>query len=495
VEILLLGADAPWKADALLLPLEEGRHAPDLQVAGWLADSPALRDFRAKSGRTALAHAPDADAPVARVAAAGLGTAPDAAALRDALAAACGLASELGCQELGIALETLPRLEGRAAAAVLEEALLGALLGAYRYQGLKSEPPETAPPAVLRVFCPGEPDDALRRAAQRADAQAQGIALARDLTNAPGNVATPTYMAETARHLAREYGFSVQVLGLEQARELGMGAFVAVAQGSDQPPAFIVLEHAPQGREQEPPVVLAGKGITFDTGGISIKPSAKMEEMKGDMAGAAAVLGAFKALGMLGVERRVVGLVPCTENMPDGRSIKPGDTVQTLAGKSVEIINTDAEGRLVLCDALAYAERYRPALVADIATLTGACVVALGPRVGAAFSGDEALARRVQERATALGDLFWPMPLWDLYAEALKSEVADLRNVGPREGGAIHAAMFLKQFAPRDTPWVHLDIAGPGWSSKKQGWISQGGTGAGVRTLLALAEEDFTAGS
>jgi len=234
--------------------------------------------------------------------------------------------------------------------------------------------------------------------------------------------------------------------------------------------------------------VFVGKGITFDTGGISIKPSDKMDLMKHDMAGAAAVLGAFSILGQLKAPRRVIGILPCTENMPDGKAYKPGDVIRSMAGLTIEVISTDAEGRMVLCDGLTYGQRYKPALMVDIATLTGACIIALGDQVGAIMGNRDGLLTRVQELAMTVGERLWPLPLWDFYLDDMKSDVADFRNIGSsRKAGSIIGGMFLKQFVPQEIPWLHLDIAGPAWADKDLPIIPKGGTGFGVRLLSELA--------
>jgi len=264
------------------------------------------------------------------------------------------------------------------------------------------------------------------------------------------------------------------------------GAFTAVAQGSREPAYLIVLEHAPAGHEHEPPIVLVGKGITFDTGGISIKPSQKMEAMKDDMAGAAAVLGAMHIIGRMKTARRVIGLMPCTENMPDGKAYKPGDVITSLSGQTIEVISTDAEGRMVLCDALTYARRYAPQLIVDAATLTGACIIALGDRVAGLMSNHEELTETIRDLGARTGERFWPLPLWDFYFDDIKSDVADFKNVGDRKAGSIIGGMFLKQFIDDGTPWAHLDIAGPCWSEKDLTVTPKGATAFGVRTLFEL---------
>jgi len=294
----------------------------------------------------------------------------------------------------------------------------------------------------------------------------------------PPNYATPTRLGEDARKLAKAHGFQCEVLGPKEIAKAGMGSFLAVAQGSEQPPRFIVLRYQ-GGAAGEAPVVLVGKGITFDSGGISIKPSQDMDEMKFDMGGAASVLGAFRALGDLRPALNVVGLIPTCENMPDGRSVKPGDIVTSMSGQTIEILNTDAEGRLILCDALTYAERFAPAAVIDIATLTGACVVALGGVRSGMFASDDSLAQELLAAGDAALDPCWRMPLDDEYAEGLKSNFADVANVAGRAGGAVNAAKFLQRFAGK-YPWAHLDIAGTAW----KGGAAKGSTGRPVGLLV-----------
>jgi leucyl aminopeptidase len=312
---------------------------------------------------------------------------------------------------------------------------------------------------------------------RRGQAVAAGVTLARECANRPGNHCTPTYLAEQARALAKQFGLKLKVMEREDAEKLGMGAFLAVAQGSEEPLKFIELRYQGGGKK-DAPIVLVGKGITFDTGGISIKPAAEMDEMKFDMGGAASVLGTMRAVAELKPAINLIGLIPTCENMPDGRAIKPGDVVTSMSGQTIEILNTDAEGRLVLCDALTYAERFKPALVVDIATLTGACVIALGHHHSGLFSADDALADDLLKAGRDALDSAWRMPLDAEYDEVLKSNFADIPNVGPRPGGAISAAMFLKRFTAKYR-WAHLDIAGTAWKSG----AAKGSTGRPVGLL------------
>ncbi|HSV47505.1 MAG TPA: leucyl aminopeptidase, partial [Ramlibacter sp.] len=311
-----------------------------------------------------------------------------------------------------------------------------------------------------------------------ARAAATGIEFAREMANLPPNFATPTRLADEAKKMARAHGFQCEVLGPREVDKLGMGSFMAVARGSDEPLRFIVLKYQGAAAAQAP-VVLVGKGITFDSGGISIKPAAEMDEMKFDMGGAASVLGTFRALAELKPALNVVGLIPSCENMPDGRSLKPGDIVTSLSGQTIEVLNTDAEGRLILCDALTYAERFKPRAVVDVATLTGACVIALGGVRSGLFASDDGLATALQAAGDAALDPCWRMPLDDEYADGLKSNFADVANVAGRPGGAINAAKFLQRFT-KAYPWAHLDIAGTAW----KGGAAKGSTGRPVGLLV-----------
>jgi len=317
---------------------------------------------------------------------------------------------------------------------------------------------------------------------------ARGMGLARTLGDLPGNVCTPSYLGNAARKLARDFkSLKAEVLGLKQIQALKMDSFLSVARGSDEPPAFIVLRHKPAARRGDP-IVLVGKGITFDAGGISLKPAAAMDEMKYDMCGAAAVLGALQAAAELGLEREVIGLIPTCENLPSGRANKPGDVVTSMAGKTIEILNTDAEGRLVLCDALTYAERFKPAAVIDVATLTGACVVALGHVNSALFSADEDLAGALLRAGRDTGDTAWRMPLDDAYQEQLQSNFADMANIGGPPAGSVTAACFLSRFTG-NYPWAHLDIAGTAWLRGK----AKGASGRPVPLLVSYLLEQARA--
>ncbi len=346
----------------------------------------------------------------------------------------------------------------------------------YSYTTTLSQP---KPRTLKQVVISGDTVTAeLRGALAQAQALMAGVETAKEWANRPANHCTPVILAGAAKAIAKGAAFKCEVLGPKEVTKLGMGAFLAVARGAAEPLRFIVMRYNGAATTQAP-VVLVGKGITFDTGGISIKPAAEMDEMKYDMCGAASVLGVFKALGQLKPAINVVGLIPATENMPDGLAVKPGDVVTSMSGQTIEILNTDAEGRLVLCDALTYAERFKPQAVIDIATLTGACVIALGAVRSGLFSSNDALAQSLQAAGDVSGDVCWRMPLDDDYAEGLKSRFADVANVAGRLAGAVTAAKFLQCFASR-YPWAHLDIAGTAWRSG----AAKGATGRPVALLM-----------
>jgi leucyl aminopeptidase len=306
---------------------------------------------------------------------------------------------------------------------------------------------------------------------------AEGVNLSKDLGNLPPNICTPNFLANTAKKLGRENKMRVTVLNQKQIEKLKMGSFLSVAKGSRQPLKFITLEHN-KGPKNQKPIVMVGKGITFDAGGISIKPSSAMDEMKYDMCGAATVLGLMQTVGQLNLPLNIIGVIPACENLPDGQALKPGDIVTSMSGQTIEILNTDAEGRLILCDALTYAEKYKPEVVIDIATLTGACVIALGHHVSAVYSNNQPLADELRIAGEVALDQVWQMPLWDEYQPQLNRNFADMANIGGRAAGSITAACFLSRFAKKYN-WAHLDIAGTAWKSGKE----KGSTGRPVSLL------------
>jgi leucyl aminopeptidase len=327
----------------------------------------------------------------------------------------------------------------------------------------------------------------LRAAVQEAAVIGESQNFTRELVNEPSNRMTPTMLAERAKKMAQEVGLQCEVYGADKIKELKMGAFWSVAQGSDEPPALIILKYEPAGAPEEPVLGLVGKGITFDTGGISIKPADGMEKMKYDMAGGAAMLGAMRAIALLKPKVKVIAIVCATENMPSGKAQKPGDVQIAMSGKSIEIINTDAEGRLVLADGLYYARQLGCTHLVDAATLTGAVVVALGYVNAGIFANDDHLYDRFQKAEDTAGEKFWRMPLDEEYKDVIKSSIADIVNSGGRWGGAVTAAMFLKEFA-EDTPWLHLDIAGTAWTEDAKPWIAKGPSGIAVRSLVEFVK-------
>jgi leucyl aminopeptidase len=361
----------------------------------------------------------------------------------------------------------------------------GLMLGTYRFDAYKTDEEARTPDAleaVTLLLPPGADVEAATRAMEAARALCDGTRLAMDLTNHPSAVVTPTRLADEAGRLAERFGMTLEVFDRTQMAQMGMGGMLGVAQGSAEEPRFIVLTH--KGAEGQP-IVLVGKSITFDSGGISIKPAAGMEEMKGDMAGGAAVLGTMQAIGALGLPVHVVGILTAAENMPSGTAQNPGDILHMLSGLTVEVINTDAEGRLVLADGLAYAKGLQPRAVVDIATLTGACVVALGHHAVGMLGNDDALKDIFRAVGDETGERVWELPLWDEYYDDIKSDVADIKNTGGRAGGTITAACFLARFAD-DMPWVHLDIASTGWTDKPKDYLPKGGSGVGVRLMTGF---------
>ncbi|MEO5735797.1 MAG: leucyl aminopeptidase [Rubrivivax sp.] len=455
--VVVVGTTAPSDLDPVL--------AEPLRAA--LKDG----DFECKAGPVLYAHRVEG-VKAQRVA---FACAPDASpkAFRKALTAGMGLLKSGGAKSLAVAVVgAADPTEAQA-----ETVAAAAHDSVYLYRHTKPSAHAPSKLASVSLVCSKGQANALNRALQRGAAIAAGSLLARECANRPANHCTPTFLAEQAQKLAKDHGLKVEVLERKDCEKLGMGSFLAVAQGSDEPPKFIIARYN-GGAKNAAPIVLVGKGITFDTGGISIKPSADMDEMKYDMGGAASVLGTLRAVAELKVKANVIGVIPACENMPSGKAIKPGDVVTSLSGQTIEILNTDAEGRLVLCDALTYVERFKPAVVVDIATLTGACVVALGHIRSGLFSADDALAAELLAAGDAALDPAWRMPLDEEYDEGLKSSYADMANVGSRAGGAVTAAMFLKRYTAR-YPWAHLDIAGTAWKSG----AAKGATGRPVPLL------------
>ncbi len=485
------GAIQEQETELIVVNLFEGVSQPggatgavDKALGGQISDLIASGDFKGKLNDTALLYT-RGEVPAKRVLIVGLGKQEqfDLDKVRQVAATAARKARSLGITQYATILHGAGAagLDAAMAAQALAE---GTILSQYRFTQHMTEKKNGEDERELeKVSIVVMSDETAQQAKEGAAAGvqiAEAVNWARDLVNQPANYATPSILADEARRMAKAYGLKFQALGPAEMRTLGMGALLGVAQGSAQ-------EY--NGRSDDTaPVVLIGKGLTFDSGGISIKPSEGMEKMKGDMAGAAAVFGAMRAAAALKVPRRIIGLVPATENMPSGTAYKPGDVVKAITGKTIEVISTDAEGRLILADALGYAQRYRPAGVVDLATLTGACVVALGTIAAGLFSNDDALAARIEAASKTTNEKVWRMPLWDEYAEQIKSDVADVKNTGGRPAGSITAAKFLEKFA-EDMPWAHLDIAGPAAVEKDSPYQPKGGTGFGVRLLVQMLRD------
>ena len=445
----------------------------------FLSDILRRGDMEGKAGTSLLLHSvPGVEAD--RVLLVGLGKEREfrEKEYRAAMATAVRQLNETGGFDGAIYLTELT-VKKRDVAWNIRQAALAVQETLYRFDRLKSKKEEVRRPLRKLTFYVARRNELgiAETALAEGLAIAAGADLTRDLGNLPGNICTPTYLADQARQLAKSHGLNVEILDRADMEKLGMNTLLSVARGSHEPPKFIVLRHA-GGRPESRPVVLVGKGITFDSGGISLKPGAEMDEMKYDMCGAASVLGTLKAAALMKLPLNVIGVIPSTENMPGGAATKPGDVITSMSGQTVEILNTDAEGRLILCDALTYVERFDPACVVDIATLTGACVIALGHVATGLLANNDGLARELLDAGHDSYDRAWQLPLWDDYQEQLKSNFADMANIGGRAGGTITAACFLSRFSEK-FHWAHLDIAGTAWRSGKE----KGATGRPVPLL------------
>ena len=490
------GNIAEQQADCLVVNLFQGMTAPagatgavDKALDGALTRLLATGDFTGKADTTALVYT-NGKLSTPRVLVVGLGEAAkfDIHAARKAAATGYkALARLKGVQRFATIVHGAGNagLEPEAAGQALAE---GTLLAAYQAPNYRREAPESGPQGFTVVEFDAEKLARFNAGVRRGEAIAHGVIAARDLSNEPPNVLFPEEFARRAKVLAARSGLHCTVLGEEEMRSLNMNILLAVSRGSAHGAQLIVLEHAPAGTEKEAPLVLVGKGITFDTGGISIKPAERMEEMKHDMSGAAAVVGAMDAVARLGVRRRVIGVAVCVENMPDGNAYRPGDIVAGITGKSAEIINTDAEGRLVLADALGYVARYQPKAVVDLATLTGAIGIALGQQAAGLFSNNDEFQTALMAASQQSGERLWPMPMWDEYKETIKSEMAEVKNSAARNAGVSSSAKFLEHFT-EGYAWAHLDIANVAWvTTEKDAMTPKGATGFGVRLLVDLAE-------
>jgi leucyl aminopeptidase len=482
----LRGIDTPrleWSGDCLVIGMFEDAveliddlTALDTKLAGTLSELIAESEFQGKEGSSAVTRV-GGNSPIRKIAVVGLGK-PEALrleGLRRAAASAIRLAKREKVKTLGISLPIWQNDLALTTQAIAE----GLELSLHQDSRFKSEDDKGTQIQQIDLLGCLEQEAAITRARQIA----LGVILARELVAAPANIVTPITMAETAEAIAHEYGLELEILEREDCEKLGMGAFLGVAQASDLPPKFIHITYRPKGTARRK-LAIVGKGLTFDSGGLNIKGQGSgVEMMKTDMGGAAATLGAAKAIGQIKPEVEVHFISAVTENMISGRAMHPGDILTASNGKTIEVNNTDAEGRLTLADALVFAEKLEVDAIVDLATLTGACIVALGEDIAGLWSTDDALANQLTQAAELAGEKFWRMPIEEKYFEGMKSVVADMKNTGPRAGGAITAALFLKQYI-KDTAWAHLDVAGPVWNDKENGYSSAGATGFGVRTLV-----------
>lgn len=476
------------QADAAALFMFKGEKIPsaitDKSIRSELAGILAEEAFEGKTGQCVTWHTNGRSA-ARRFVIVGLGKKErfSPSALRDAVATAARKGEAVRAKRLTVQIPgdsngAIPPMDR--ATGVVE----GVLLGTYKFDRyLNDEASKSHPPEEVTISSSLAPA-ALKEGIRIGAATSAATILARELVTEPAGVMTPTEMAKRASAVARSKGIAIKILEKKDLERLGMGAFLGVNAGSPEPPKLIHLIYRPKNVKAKKRVALVGKGITFDSGGLNLKPTGSIETMKCDMSGAAAVLAAISALPELEPAVEVHGFMAMTENMPGGRAYKPGDVLKTMKGKTVEVNNTDAEGRLVLCDALAYAQQHKPDLMLDLATLTGACVVALGPLASGVMGNDPKLVEKVVAAAGEAGEKMWPLPLYDEYLDMMSSEIADLQNSGGRWGGALTAGLFLQEFVEEKVSWAHLDIAGPAFAEKEIPTARKGGTGAGVRTLL-----------
>ena len=482
-------APASAKAGALVVPVFTGGAltgvAKDLDGAlgGALADVLSSGELKGKLAEVALVHAKDL--PFRRVLMVGLGEADklEPYMLARYAGAAVRYLSRRGISDVAIALPPQAKDHADVAASFVAE---GAISGSFDPAIYQTPEEKKTTVDTLTILAGDANADALRQGVARGTILGEAVNFARRLAVTPANDMTPTILADEAVKAGKAAGLDVEVLDEAQARELGMGSFLSVAAGSAQPPKFIIMRYNGDAGNKEL-TALVGKGITFDTGGISLKPPERMEEMKYDMSGGAGVIAAMVAIGKMKPKINVVGLVPATENMPGGKATKPGDIVKAMNGKTIEVINTDAEGRLILADALCYANKLGATRIIDCATLTGACVIALGHAATAAVTNDDTYIQQFLNVAKSTGERYWHMPIYDDYANQMKSDIADLKNTGGRPAGTLTASAFLKAFVDK-TPWIHLDIAGTAYLDNEFAWQAKGPTGTPVRALVSYVE-------
>jgi len=493
VEIkVIVGDIAKTEADAIIVNFFEETErldgdiaAVDKALAGAISQLISQGEIKGKLNEITIIHGLG-KLPAARVVVTGLGKKQELSQdkVRGAVAETCRLLRQKGVDSIATIVQGAA-IAGISLESATQAVTEGALLGVYSFRRHMTKEAEYGEIKQLTIVGADETKlPTLERGCYKGRVLAEATNLARDMVNEPANYMTPNHMAEMAKKLAETYGLEFSVLEREQMQELGMGALLGVTQGSRQPPKFVVL-HYKGGDSTQIDVALVGKGITFDSGGISIKPSEGMAEMKGDMAGGAAVMAAVSAIAQLKPKINVMAIVPATENLLGSSALKPGDILTAMNSKTIEVISTDAEGRLILADALSYAKKFGAKLVVDVATLTGACRAALGEVYSGAFGNNQELMDKVIKAGAEAGELIWQMPMHEQYKEQIKSDVADIKNVGGKYGGAITAAQFLAEFAG-DTPWVHLDIAGTSLSEKEKAYLVKGATGVPVRTLVNL---------
>ncbi len=463
----------------------------DKRLNGLIAKLFKDKDFEGKPNQIRLIYT-QGKLPAERVLLVGLGKEKDLTIekLRQASGNSSKAVRDLGLKKFSTVLAEVkikkisdPRLKHSGASYEVSKAVTeGAILSLYDFTSYRTEKREEIKKIDEIALLIEKEDKEIKKGLDDGVKISEAVYLARDMINHPANTATPTYLSEQAKKIAKKSGIRCKVLDRKDMERLKMGALLAVARGSDEPPKFIIMEYN-GGKRGEKPVLIAGKGLTFDSGGISIKPSEKMEEMKHDMAGGAAAICAIKAVADLKLPVNVVSLIPATENMPSGKADKPGDVVKAMSGKTIEVISTDAEGRMILADALTYGERYKPKAVIDLATLTGACIIALGYHATGLLGNDKNLIEAIKKAGEKSGERVWELPLWEEYEEQNKSDIADVKNVGGRGGGTITAAAFLKKFAGK-FKWAHLDIAGTVWEYNGKPYIPKGAVGVGVRLLV-----------
>ena len=442
------------------------------------------KEFEGKANETLLFHT-QGKMPAKRLLLIGLGKKKDLTldAIRQAMGHAVKRVRQAKAGSFAVAVPSVTP-KGHSLVEVAQAMTEGAILGSYQFNDYRTDNGAGKDVGHMKILAQQKGQvRQMTEGVRRGTATADATVFVRHLCNHPSNVMNPIRIANEAKAIAKHDGLSIKILERKDMEQLGMGALLGVAQGSHEPPKFIILEYDGAKKKDARPVVFVGKTVTFDSGGISLKPSENMERMKADMTGGAEVLASVRAAARLKLPLRLISLLPVVENMPGGRAMRPGDVVKTLSGKTVEVQNTDAEGRLILADALAYAQRYNPAALVDIATLTGACVVALGQFAIGMFGTDQKLKDQVRKSGLKAGERVWEMPLWDEYFEQLRSDVADMRNIGGRGGGMITAALFLRKFAG-DGSWVHLDIASTDWSERERAYIPKGPTGIGTRLLI-----------